>query len=368
MHIPFVDLNAQYKDIQGELDSAIKDVIAGSDYVGGPRVREFENNFASYLAVTHCIGVGNGTDALFIALKCLGVGAGDEVITAANSFVATAEAIKLTGAEVAFVDCDSTTYNMNVDALERTITSRTRAIIPVHLYGQPVAMETVQEIARRYDLLVIEDAAQAHGAKWNDKSVGSIGTCGCFSFYPGKNLGAYGDAGAIVTNDDELAERIAMFANHGRQTKFGHALLGVNSRLDGLQAAILNVKLKYLDEWNRRRREIARTYDEQLRGFATTPAVLPDVVHSYHLYVVQVKNREQIRASLRQKGIATGVHYPTPLPFLEAFAYLGHKASEFPVAHSLKDTILSLPIHGNLTNAQVEYVVEHLKKAVEAHG
>ena len=159
-----------------------------------------------------------------------------------------------------------------------------------------------------------------------------------------------------------------MFANHGRQTKFGHALLGVNSRLDGLQAAILNVKLKYLDEWNRRRREIARTYDEQLRGFATTPAVLPDVVHSYHLYVVQVKNREQIRASLRQKGIATGVHYPTPLPFLEAFAYLGHKASEFPVAHSLKDTILSLPIHGNLTNAQVEYVVEHLKKAVEAHG
>jgi len=365
MLIPFVDLYAQYQEIEVDINYAIKEVIEGSHFIGGDKVLEFEKNYANYLSVKNCIGVGNGTDALFIALKCLGIGAGDEVITAANSFVATAEAIKLTGAEVVFVDCCPRTYNMNFEGIENKINNRTKAIIPVHLYGQPVEINKLQEISKRYNLFVIEDAAQAHGAHYQGKCVGSFGVCGCFSFYPGKNLGAYGDAGAIVTNDDELAEKIRMFANHGRMKKFNHQFVGVNSRLDGLQAAILNVKLKYLDGWILRRREIAQAYNENLKEFLTVPEVFPHLTHSYHLYVVQVKAREMLRESLLQKGISTGIHYPIPLPFLDAFAYLKHKKSDFPIAYSLKDNILSLPIHGNLADSQVEYIINQLKVAIK---
>src|SRR5262245_53332412 len=260
MKIPLVDLNAQYECIKDEIDTAIQGVLATSAFIGGPYVKAFEEAFAKFCEVKHCIGVGNGTDALFISLKGLGIGAGDEVITAANSFIATSEAITATGAQVVFCDIDPKTYNIDVNLIEEKITPRTKAIIPVHLYGQPADMHPILELARRYGLKIIEDAAQAHGARYKGQRIGSLGDVACFSFYPGKNLGAYGDAGAIVTNDDELALKIKMFANHGRVEKYDHQIEGVNSRLDSLQAAILSVKLKYLKAWTESRRQLASLY------------------------------------------------------------------------------------------------------------
>jgi dTDP-4-amino-4,6-dideoxygalactose transaminase len=267
----------------------------------------------------------------------------------------------MTGARVAFVDCDEKTYNIDVKRIEKAITNRTKAIIPVHLYGQPADMDPILEIAKRYNLFVIEDAAQAHGAKYKGLNVGTIGDCACFSFYPGKNLGAYGDAGAIVTNNDELAQKARMFANHGRKEKYNHAFEGINSRLDGLQAAILDVKLKYLEQWIERRRTIAKMYDEGLKNTVITPYVLPGIRHIYHLYVIRIKNRDKVRKLLAEKGISTGIHYPIPLPFLKAYGYLRHKPADFPVAYSIKGELLSLPIHGDMTDGQVEYVIEQLK-------
>ena len=266
MKIPLVDLKAQYERIKDEIDAAIQEVIATSAFIGGPYVRAFEEAFARFCEVKHCIGVGNGTDALFIALKSLGIGVGDEVITAANSFIATSEAITATGAQVVFCDIDPKTYNIDVSQIEAKITPQTKAIIPVHLYGQPADMDPILELARRYGLKIIEDAAQAHGARYKGRRVGSLGDVACFSFYPGKNLGAYGDGGAIVTNDDELALKIRMFANHGRVDKYDHKIEGMNSRLDGLQAAILSVKLKYLEEWTESRRQLAYLYNESSGG------------------------------------------------------------------------------------------------------
>lgn len=364
MKVPFVDLKMQYENIKGEIDEAISNVINESSFIGGRHLKSFEQNFAGYIGSKHCIGVGNGTDALFIALKSFGVGKGDEVITVANSFIATSEAITMIGARVVFVDCNEKTYNIDVNKLENAITNKTRAIIPVHLYGQPAEMEKILEIAKNYNLFVIEDAAQAHGAKYKGKKVGTIGDCACFSFFPGKNLGAYGDAGALVTNDDELSRKARMFANHGRTEKYNHEFEGVNSRLDGLQAAILDVKLKHIERWTERRRAIAKIYDKELKDIVVTPYIMPDVRHVYHLYVIRVKNRESIISYLKEKGISIGIHYPVPLPFLKAYNYLGHKSEDFPVCYSLKDEILSLPIHGDMNDEQVEYVINHLKKAV----
>ena len=361
--VPFVDLKSQYLSIKGEIDDAIQSVIMSSSFIGGEHLKTFEENFAKYIGVKHCIGVGNGTDAIFIALKRSDVKEGDEVITTANSFIATSEAVTMTGAKVVFVDCDELTYNIDVSKIGAAVTKKTRAIVPVHLYGQPAQMDRVLEIAEKYGLVVIEDAAQAHGARYNGENIGTLGHFACFSFFPGKNLGAYGDAGAIVTNDDESARVVRMYANHGRIEKYDHEFEGVNSRLDGLHAAILDVKLRHLEEWTERRRAIAKMYDEGLKDVVKTPTVLQDVRHVYHLYVVRVKNRDKVKKILEQKGIPTGIHYPIPLPFLNAYRYLGHGPSDFPVAYSLKDEILSLPIHGDMVDEQVEYVIKQLRDA-----
>ncbi len=361
MEIPFVDLKAQYFSIKEEIDQAISNVIQESAFIGGKYAKAFEQNFADYVGVENCIGVGNGTDALYIALKALGISDGDEIITAANTFIATSEAITMTGARVVFVDCAKDTYNINFDRIEKAINSKTKAIIPVHLYGQLAQMDKIKDIAKKHNLYVVEDAAQAHGAEYNGQRVGTIGDIACFSFFPGKNLGAYGDAGAVVTNNDDLARKARMFANHGRIEKYNHEFEGTNSRLDGFQAAILDVKLKHLDKWIERRRAIAKMYDAALKDIVITPSVLPDVKHVYHLYVIRIKNREKVKELLAEKGIATGIHYPIPLPFLKAYSYLGHKPADFPVAYSMKDEILSLPIHGDMTDEQVEYVISSLK-------
>ena len=365
MQIPFVDLKAQYESIKEEINTAISNVILDSAFIGGKYIKSFEQNFANYIGVRHCIGVGNGTDALFIALKASGIGKGDEVITVSNSFIATPEAITMTGAKVVFVDCDIHTYNIDVQKIERAITDKTKAIVPVHLYGQPANMDSIIEIAQRYNLIVVEDSAQAHGAEYKGKKVGTIVPIACFSFFPGKNLGAYGDAGAIVSNSEAFAEKARMFANHGRKEKFNHEFEGINSRLDGLQAAILDVKLKYLEKWIERRRAIAKIYDKELKEIVITPSVLPDVRHVYHLYVIRVKNRDKVKEFLADKEIYTGIHYPIPLPFLKAYDYLGHKPEDFPVTYSIKDEILSLPIHGDMSDNQVEYVIEQLKVAIK---
>jgi dTDP-4-amino-4,6-dideoxygalactose transaminase len=367
MKIPFIDLRAQYYSIKDEVDHAMSSVIQDFAFVGGKYAKAFEQNFADYIGVRNCIGVGNGTDALYVALKALGISEGDEVITAANTFIATSEAITMTGAKVVFVDCDEATYNIDVEMLERSVNSKTKAIIPVHLYGQPACIDEIEEVAKKHSLYVIEDAAQAHGAEYQGRRTGTIGDIGCFSFYPGKNLGAYGDAGAIVTNREDLAIRCRMIANHGRVDKYDHEFEGVNSRLDGLQAAILSVKLKYLEAWTQKRRAIAAAYRDLLKD---TEIILPKeregVRHVYHLFIVKVKNRKAVQEALRKDGIATGIHYPVALPNLRAYKYLGHKPSDFPVATKYSQEILSLPMYPELTLDQVEYICDRLKIAVES--
>lgn len=365
MRIPFVDLHSQYLNIKTEIDQAIHNVIQDSAFIGGKYVEQFEHHFAYYVGTKYCISAGNGTDALYIALKVLGIKNGDEVITAANSFIATSEAITLTGARPVFVDCDETIYNIDVKKIPAAITSKTKAIVPVHLYGQPADMDEILSIAKKNNFSVIEDAAQAHGARDKGRAIGTLGDFGCFSFFPGKNLGAYGDGGALVTGNDELAKKARMFANHGRVEKYNHEFEGMNSRLDGMQAAILHVKLKYLERWTERRRAVAKQYDEGLRGVVETPKTRADARHVYHLYVIRVKQRDRLIARLKEQGISTGIHYPIPLPFLKAYAYFGHRPGDFPVAYSLKDEILSLPIHGDMTDEQVNYVVEHVLSAVK---
>jgi dTDP-4-amino-4,6-dideoxygalactose transaminase len=366
--IKFVDLGRQYDEIGPEIDKAVKTVIAENAFIKGRFARSFEDNFADYIRVGHCIGVGNGTDALFIALKTLGVKAGDEVITAANTFIATVEAISLTGATPVFADCRDDSYNIDPEDVESKLTDKTRALVPVHLYGQPADMDRILHIAAENRLFVVEDAAQAHGAEFKGKKAGTLGDCACFSFYPGKNLGAYGDAGAITTDNSALADRIRMFADHGRSSKYDHEFEGTNSRMDGIQAAVLDVKLKYLDKWTERRREIARRYDSDLENGAVKPYVTDNVRHVYHLYVVRVKGREKLQKVLAEKGIATGIHYPIPIPFLKAYRRLGYKADDFPVAFSLKDKLLSLPIHGSMTDDEVDYVIENFNQALETTG
>ncbi len=365
MKIPFVDLHAQYLSIKSEIDDAIQRTIRDSAYIGGAALKSFEAHFAQYLGATHCVGVGNGTDALHISLKCLGLTAGDEVIVPANSFIATSEAVTSTGARVVFVDVDERTYNIDVTRIEAAITPRTKAIVPVHLYGHPADCDGILALAKRHNLFVVEDAAQAHGARYKGKRIGTFGDCACFSFFPGKNLGAYGDAGGLVTNRADLAEKMRMYANHGRIDKYNHEMEGINSRLDGLQAAILDVKLQYLDQWSEQRRNIAKLYDEGLRGVVMTPYVHPDVEPVYHLYVVRVRNRAAVIQHLKDQGIATGIHYPIPLPFLKAYAHLGHQPQHFPVAHQLQDEIVSLPMHGSMTAEEATYVIEHVRNAVQ---
>lgn len=369
MKVPFVDLDAQYQSIKTEIDAAIAAVIKSAAFIGGQYVKQFENEFAEYCRAKYCVGVGNGTDAIYIALRALGIGPGDEVVTVANSFIATSEAITMTGARVVFVDCDPQTYNIDCEKVTTVITPRTKAIVPVHLYGQSVDINALKTIAQAHDLFIVEDAAQAHGAEYNGCRVGTLGDAACFSFFPGKNLGAYGDAGAIVTNDASLADKCRMIANHGRLKKYNHEFEGVNSRLDGLQAAILSVKLKHLDTWTHRRRDNAALYKEYLNDSGVpSPYVAPNVKHVYHLFVVQVSNRDAIQQHLSSKGIATGIHYPIPLPNLMAYRYLEYNMSNFPNATELSKKILSLPMFAELQRKQIEYVCTELQQAIKYEG
>ncbi len=363
MKIPFVDLKAQYRSIASEIDEAMAKVVADCAFIKGKYVHEFEANFSQFCQADYCVGVGNGTDSLFIALKALGIGAGDEVIVPANTFVATSEAVTLAGAKIVFVDCDPRSYNIDVGLIELGISSKTRAIIPVHLYGQPADMKTIREIAEKYGLKIIQDCAQAHGAEIDGKSLASFGDILCFSFYPGKNLGAYGDAGAIIPNDEELATQARMVANHGRISKYDHEFEGVNSRMDGIQGAVLDVKLKHLPAWTKKRRKNAGLYNKLLQGVGdiVTPYVADNVKHVYHLYVIRTKKRDGLQQYLKDKGIVAGIHYPIALPNLQAYRYLEHKPEDFPVASQYQNEILSLPMYPELTEEMVEYVAEKLK-------
>lgn len=365
MNIPFVDLKAQYHSIRDEIDAAISSVIEETSFIGGKHVKKFEEEFAAYLGVKHCIGVGNGTDALAIALRGIGLNPGDEVVVPANTFIGTAEAVTLAGGKPIFADCDPITYTITPETVEKAITPKTKGIIPVHLYGNAAPIGELKELAERKGLFLLEDAAQAHGVTYKEGKIGSFGRAATFSFYPGKNLGAYGDGGCIATNDSELATRIRMYANHGRIKKYDHEFEGTNSRLDGIQAAILSVKLKYLDDWTEKRRTVAQLYTEKLAGLPlATPSETPGSRHVYHLYVIRLQNRDKIKEILSQEGITTGVHYPEALPNLTAYKHLGHKPEDFPFASRCSKEVLSLPIFPEMTIEQVETVCEALKTAL----
>jgi len=356
MHVPFVDLGAQYRAIRPSIDEAIRSVIRETAFVRGPYVSDFENAFAKKCNVKHCISVANGTDAIFITLKMLGIGPGDEVITTANSWISTSETISLTGAKPVFVDIEPDYYCIDPHKIEDKITSRTKAAVPVHLYGQPAETDAIKSICVKHGLFLVEDCAQAHFAEYKGRIVGASGTAGTFSFYPGKNLGAYGDAGAIITDNDDLAAKVRMFANHGSLVKHQHEIEGMNSRMDGLQAAILSAKLPYIDGWNRQRRENALHYSRLLETVdgITTPFVRSSVSHVFHLYVIRSPLRDDLRKYLGKNGVATGVHYPKALPFLRAYACFGHEPEDFPTAHRYQDEILSLPMYPELSQEQIE--------------
>jgi dTDP-4-amino-4,6-dideoxygalactose transaminase len=361
--IQLVDLTAQYQAIQEEVNSSIRRVIEEGAFILGKYVKEFEEAFTRFCRARYAVGVANGTDALTLTLKAMGVRAGHEVITAPNSAAPTAEAIGLAGAKVVFADIDPETYNLDPEKVKKAITSRTRAIMPVHLYGQPADMDAFREIARDYGLRLIEDAAQAHGAEYKGQRAGTLAEAACFSFYPSKNLGAYGDGGAVVTNDPLIAERVYMLRDHGRKEKYLHEIEGHNSRLDALQAAVLSVKLKYLEGWNESRREKARLYDELLSPIQglTIPRVLPGVKHVYHVYVIKVVDRDGLRKKLKEMGIQTGIHYPLPLHLQPAFAHLGLPSGSFPRAEEATAKVLSLPLYPEMRTEQVETVVEAIR-------
>src|SRR6266404_4182323 len=364
MKIPFVDLHAQYLTIKREIDRAIAEVIAESAYIRGPHVDAFEEAWARALGVKRCVSCANGTDAIYIALRGLGLKPGDEVITSAHSWISTSETITQGGGRVVFCDTDEETFTIDPADIERMITPATVGIIPVHLYGQPADMGAIMAIANKHNLWVIEDCAQAHLAKYKGQYVGSFGNAATFSFYPGKNLGAYGDAGCVVTNDDRLADWMATFARHGG--KGDHIMEGINSRMDGMQAAILNVKLPHLLAWTEARRRVASRYDELLNGVGDviTPKVAPVRDHVYHLYVIRTEQRDVLKTYLTDAGIATVLNYSKALPFYPAYAYLGHSGEDFPVAYANQSRILSLPIYPEMTGKMIEYVTGQITTAL----
>ncbi|HEY6805820.1 MAG TPA: DegT/DnrJ/EryC1/StrS family aminotransferase [Pyrinomonadaceae bacterium] len=360
-NIPLVGLFDQYQTIKPEVDKAIEKVINSTQFVGGAEVGAFEEEFAAFCEVESCVGVANGTDAIYLALRALGIGKGDEVITVSHTFIATTEAITMTGATPVFIDIKEDTMLMDPALIEAAITPRTKAIIPVHLYGQTCEMDQILDIAWRHGLKIVEDSAQAHGARWKGQRAGSMGDVACFSFYPGKNLGAFGDAGGVVSNDQNLMERLRIIANHGSVTKYTHECEGVNSRLDGLQAAILRVKLRQLDEWNARRRAHAAYYIEALAESGLIPvAVHPNAEPVWHLFVVRSTERDELQKRLGEQGIATGIHYPTPLHLQPAYAHLEIARGALPVTERIADEIVSLPMYPELTSNQLEAVVSAL--------
>lgn len=364
MKIPFVDLQAQYVSIKKEVDEAIQNCLDTSTFIGGSVVQQFESDFAAYIGVDHCIGCGNGTDALEISLKALGIGEGDEVIVPACSWIATSEAVSSVGARPVFVDILPDYYTIDPDKILKCINARTKAIIPVHLYGLPAEMDEIMAIAAKYGLRVIEDCAQAHGAVYKGKKVGTFGDAAAFSFFPGKNLGAYGDAGAALTSHKALGKRISMIGNHGQLKKHNHELEGRNSRLDSIHAAVLAVKLRYLDKWNNSRIKAASRYQELLQIPDLVRPSKPDYSkHVFHIYAIRTDKRDELRNALSRNGISTGIHYPEPLPFVKAYAQYGYTEEDFPVANEYKSKILSLPIYPELQNDQVEYICKTISSA-----
>jgi len=360
--IPFVDLKAQYKTIEGEINEAMAQVLQRSDFILGQDLRRFEEEFAAYCEVKHAVGIDSGTSALELALRAYKIGPGDEVITVANTFIATVLAISYTGAKPVLVDADPKTYNIDVSQIENAITERTKAIMPVHLYGQTADMDPIMEIARRRNLVVIEDACQAHGARYKGRRAGSLGHAAAFSFYPGKNLGAYGDGGMVVTDDEQVIEKLHMLRNYGQRKKYHHQMRGFNRRLDTLQAAILRVKLKYLDQANAVRWQHAKKYNHLLADYPVELPIESAYTESvYHLYVIRVKDREALAAYLGDRGVATGIHYPVPIHLHQAYEDLGYKKGDFPVSESYAEQILSLPMYPELSSEMVGYVVDALK-------
>ncbi len=367
--IPLVDLRAQYHSIQSEVLAAVSDVLEGMSLYLGPQVRAFEEEFAAYCGVRFGVGVSNGTDALVVALRALGIGPGDEVITVANSFIATVEAIALVGATPVFVDVFPDTYTLDWRQLAAVTTERTRAIIPVHLFGQPADMQPIMDFARTHGLRVIEDASQAHGASYHGQRVGSFGDISCFSLYCSKNLGAYGEAGICLTNDESLAQAMEIFRSHGSRERYYHEIIGSNVRMDEIQAAILRVKLPRLDEWNARRQAHAEAYNARLRGIVSaTPVVQAGATHVYYVYVVEVEERDDLQAALQREGIATGVHYPVPLHLQPACTHYGYREGAFPVTEAAARRILSLPMYPELTSEHIERIVTAVSHSVAARG
>src|SRR2546423_9538726 len=363
MRIPLVDLYAQYQSIKNEVMGAFEGVLEDMHLFLGPELQAFEHEFATYCGCQYVVGLSSGTDALALALRACKTGPGDEVITVANTFIATVEAIAMVGARPVVVDIDPDTYTMDLRQLEQALTPRTRAIIPVHLYGHPVEMQPVLDFARAHGLRVIEDASQAHGATYQGRQVGSFGDIGCFSFYCSKNLGAYGEAGICVTNDSELAASLRLLRDHGSRVRYQHEALGVNARMDEMQAAILRVKLAYLDRWNEARRAHAHMYTGRLQGvIEALPIVHPASTHVYYVYVVQVQERDRFRQMLEQAGIATGIHYPLPLHLQPACVQYAYTRGMLPVTEAAAERIVSLPMYPELTAEQIETVVSAIKK------
>jgi dTDP-4-amino-4,6-dideoxygalactose transaminase len=361
--VPFVDLAAQYRTIAGEVNEAVAQALSRTDFILGRDVGQFEEEFAAYCTAAHAVGVDSGTSALELALRAYAIGPGDEVITVANTFIATAFAISYTGATPRLVDADPATYNLDVTRLEAAITPRTRAIIPVHLYGQPADMDPILEIARRYDLVVIEDACQAHGARYKGQRVGTLGHAAAFSFYPAKNLGAYGDGGMLVTNDPQVAAAVRQLRDYGQQGKYNHVVLGYNHRLDTVQAAILRVKLRHLDAWNAARREHAALYSGLLRGAGVvTPVTAPFADPVWHLYVIRAEDRAGLQQALTAHGVNTGIHYPRPIHLQQAYRDLGYTPGDFPVTEQYAGQILSLPMYAELTPDRIAYVAETIRE------
>jgi dTDP-4-amino-4,6-dideoxygalactose transaminase len=370
MKIPFVDLKAQYESIKPEIDGAIAGVINQTAFIGGTYVRNFENEFAKAYGVKNVVGCGNGTDSLYIIMKMMGIGAGDEVITVANSWISSSETITQVGAKPVFVDIHPEFYSMDELKLEERITKSTKAVIAVHLQGQMCNIEAIQKICEKRKIYLIEDCAQSHFSEFKGRRAGLFGHAGSFSFYPGKNLGAYGDAGCIITNDDSLAEKCRMFAQHGALKKHQHQIEGINSRLDGMQAAILSTKLPHLADWTESRIRCAALYTKWLEGITEviTPKQRPETKHTWHLYVIRCKKRKQLSEYLSALGIETSVHYPVILPNMDAYRYLGYKPGDFPVASSMQEEILSLPLFPELQETQIQFIANSIKSFYKQNG
>jgi dTDP-4-amino-4,6-dideoxygalactose transaminase len=363
--VPFMDLRAQFAGLRDEVLPALEEAAESAAFILGPRVAEFEDAFAEYIGSRHCIAVNSGTSALHLALIAAGVGPGDEVITVPMTFIATSWAISYCGATPVYVDVDPVTYTMDPNLVEARITPRTKAILPVHLYGQSADLDPLLEIGRRHGIPVVEDAAQAHGATYRGQSVGTFGQCGCFSFYPGKNLGAFGEGGAVVTDDDRIASRLRALRDHGQEKRYHHTEIGFNYRMDGLQGAVLRIKLNHLPEWTERRVELAQRYDRLLEGLPIRrPMTAEERGHVWHLYVIVHSQRDHLRGKLAAADIQTGLHYPTPLHLQPAYAHLKHRAGDFPVSEWVARECLSLPLFPEMTHEQQDAVVAALKEVV----